>query len=236
MTGCGGRRIGLQIGAGSIERVGELKIVKRCRIDEPAMAGGIGIDRNVAGAFQADHLAGEISDAEGDGMQRGQLIRVHASLCPLGNGRRDDRVELALRQVGFTRGRDGGLHAAIRGEQRRRAEAVGAARRDADGRRRGDRIVRQDVARDCGGIGRAAAVGRAVARVQADGGGKPIAQPDVGAGRARTEELIFLGAGAAQRQRDALRIARDRAGIKFEAMSAERTRVGHRVAHDDRGQ
>ena len=48
MTGRGAGRIGGQIGAGGILGVGEFGIVRWRRIDVPAVAGGVGIDDDVA--------------------------------------------------------------------------------------------------------------------------------------------------------------------------------------------
>ena len=50
----------IQVGAGGIGGMGEFRIVIRCRIDEPAVAGGVDIDRDVSRQFIADGLAGRI--------------------------------------------------------------------------------------------------------------------------------------------------------------------------------
>jgi hypothetical protein len=51
MTGRGAGRSGGHVGAGRVLGKRELEIVRWRRIDEPAMAGGIGIDDDVAGGI-----------------------------------------------------------------------------------------------------------------------------------------------------------------------------------------
>jgi len=96
MSSRGVGRISEKIGAGGVRCMGKFKIVPRRRIDKPAVAGGVGVDHDVSGAVVADDVAGEIGDREGDCRQRRQLRCGGARVRPVGDGGRDDSIELGL--------------------------------------------------------------------------------------------------------------------------------------------
>jgi hypothetical protein len=98
-------RIGLQAGAG--ERVAELGVVRRIGVDVPAIAGGIGVDLDMAAIGRADIEAAEIGDAERDLVQGGALLRRQSRRLPARDGGGDGGIKPGLRQVRLDRaGRD----------------------------------------------------------------------------------------------------------------------------------
>ena len=129
MAGRGIGRIGQQVGAGGVLGVAEFRIAGRRPIDEPAVAVGVGIDRDVRGrCLLTDDAAGQIRDAESRGMQRCKFACRGSRRRPRRDRRGDHGVQFRHGQMHLARGRLRRLHAARGSEQKLGTPEISATR------------------------------------------------------------------------------------------------------------